>query len=238
MKATPLYEFMPYGAPELIEARRRHMSRALAVTCAAAIVLCVAIMGVLPLVRFAPPARERVISIDPFEVTPPPVVPRPPAPAPVATHPSAPVAKYAAPVPVPDAAAPPAPQPAALPGVKGDEKSDGTDVLPAPGTPNGDALPGPRDPVYVEQLPSPLKQAKPLYPEIAIEAGVGGLVMVRAMIGKDGHVLDALVEEKYSVPMLNEAALTAARQWIFTPGMAGERPVVCWVTIPFHFKLH
>ena len=51
-------------------------------------------------------------------------------------------------------------------------------------------------------------------------------------------MLDAVLAEKFQVPMLNEAALAAARQWVFTPGLANGRPVACWSAIPFRFRLH
>jgi hypothetical protein len=29
----------------------------------------------------------------------------------------------------------------------------------------------------------------------------------------------------------------AARQWVFTPGLANGKPVACWISIPFRFGL-
>ena len=238
MKSTPLYEFMPYGAPELIEARRSHMSRALAVTSAAAILLYGAVMGLAPLLRSAPPPVERPIVFDPHDLTPPPIVKRPPMAPPTVFNPIPPAPKYATPVLVPDNLAP-QPAPTAPPsGPLTDPRSASTDPLPAPGSMTGDVVPGIHEYVYVERVPEAVKQVKPVYSDIARSAGIEGKVMVRVLVGKDGHVLDARVEEKFSVPMLNDAALTAARQWVFTPGLANQQPVMCWVTIPFNFRLH
>ena len=57
-------------------------------------------------------------------------------------------------------------------------------------------------------------------------------VGVYVMVGKDGRVMRAELDEKQQVPMLNEAALAAARRWVFTPGYANGNPVVCWTGDP------
>ena len=61
--------------------------------------------------------------------------------------------------------------------------------------------------------------------------------MVHVLIGTDGRVREERVEPKIHVPMLDEAALDAARQRVFTPGLAQGHPVACWTAIPFRFRL-
>ena len=58
---VPLYEFMPYGAPELLESRRRFMSRALAVTSALALVAYAIAGGIAPLFDVAPKERPPIV---------------------------------------------------------------------------------------------------------------------------------------------------------------------------------
>ena len=65
-----------------------------------------------------------------------------------------------------------------------------------------------------------------------------GLVIVNVLVGKTGRVLDAQLDPKRQVPILNEWALAAARQWVFTPALANGKPVAVWTAIPFHFRLH
>jgi protein TonB len=79
---------------------------------------------------------------------------------------------------------------------------------------------------------------KPDYPDLAREAGVEGLVVVHALIGKDGRVLRVELDPKKNVLMLNAAALEAAMKWKFTPALANGHPVVVWYAIPFKFVLH
>lgn len=65
------------------------------------------------------------------------------------------------------------------------------------------------------RTPQKTKDVKPVYPETAASAGVQGIVVVEATIGSDGKVQSASVVK--SIPLLDEAALDAVRQWEFTP---------------------
>jgi protein TonB len=239
MKHTvQLFEFMPYGAPELLESRQRHLGRALLLTCGSFLLLVAIIGGVTPLLG-TPRSVPVIASVD---VLPP--IDRPRIEPPPLLPPSAPRVRHSAPdiavpVPTPDApSAPvetPAPEPTgATTGPVG--PSGPADIGVA--SPVEGAWPSPDAPVYVEQLPTVVKAVKPIYPSLAMEAGIEGLVMVKVLVGKDGHVLDVLLSDKIQVPMLNEAALAAARQWVFTPGIDNGRPVACWTAIPFRFRLH
>jgi protein TonB len=238
--AVTLYEFMPYGAPELIESRQRHMSQALVITSAAALAFCALAGGIASRIP-VPTTEPHVTVIEPQSfVLPPPLVPPPPsAPAPP-TRAATPTKPFAAPVPVPDAVAPridpPAPASANVTGTGPPVVIGTNDVGTAPM--GAEVLPLPDAPVYVEELPTVVKRVVPEYPRIAKEFGVEGLVMVKVLVGKDGRVLDTRLVEKFQVPMLNTAALEAARRWVFTPGLASGRPVACWTAIPFRFRLH
>ena len=63
------------------------------------------------------------------------------------------------------------------------------------------------------QTPEVIREVKPRYSEEAMRAGIEGTVEVEVTIEKDGSVKDARVIR--SIPMLDEAALEAARQWRF-----------------------
>jgi protein TonB len=89
----------------------------------------------------------------------------------------------------------------------------------------------------VDQLPAAVTVIEPKYPDIAIQAQVEGLVLVHVRVGKDGRVAEARLDPKANVLLLNDAALEAARRWVFTPALMGNRPVSVWVNIPFRFKL-
>jgi protein TonB len=74
---------------------------------------------------------------------------------------------------------------------------------------------------------------EPVYPEDARQAGIDGMVILEALIGEDGKVMDARIMR--SIPALDAAALAAVRQWAFAPTVINGVPqkVVMSVTVSF-----
>ena len=81
--------------------------------------------------------------------------------------------------------------------------------------------------------PLKIKNADPIYPEIAKAARVDGAVTIEATIGPDGKVWDAKVVR--SVPMLDQAALDAVRQWEYRPTLLNGVPVPVLINITVNF---
>jgi TonB family protein len=81
--------------------------------------------------------------------------------------------------------------------------------------------------------PTRIKDVQPVYPAIAQSAHVTGAVTIEATIGVDGKVADAKVVR--SVPLLDQAALDAVRQWEYMPTLLNgvPVPVVTVVTVTF-----
>jgi protein TonB len=184
------------------------------------------------------PPRTVVIRLGDW-VAPPPLVAVAP---PLGVTPAAPrKAAAAAPLPVPDEQA----APSATIEDQGDPRRSTPGMVSGPGAervvvtqpPLEEAPPEPGAYVYFEELPELVRSEEPAYPEIAKAAGVEGRVFVYVLVGKDGRVLDARIDPKTSVPMLDEAALAAARTCVFKPALASGRPVAVWVTKPYNFKL-
>jgi len=90
--------------------------------------------------------------------------------------------------------------------------------------------------VYVEELPEAIVRVPPAYPDLAREAGVEGTVFVWAFVCACGEVGEVRIAK--SIPMLDEAAKAAVRQWIFNPALSANEPVAVWVGIPVKFTLH
>jgi len=85
------------------------------------------------------------------------------------------------------------------------------------------------------QPPRRIVSVAPIYPVIAQQARVQGTVEIEALIGEDGKVRNAKVTSgKVS---LNEAALTAVRQWVFTPTRLNGEPVAVIMTVTVVFSL-
>jgi len=81
--------------------------------------------------------------------------------------------------------------------------------------------------------PTKIKDVKPVYPAIAQSARVEGVVIIEATIGPEGKVEDAKVLR--SVPLLDQAALDAVRQWEFTPTLLNGVPVPVVMTVTVRF---
>jgi TonB family protein len=83
------------------------------------------------------------------------------------------------------------------------------------------------------QTPNKIKDVKPVYPAIAQSARVSGAVTIEATIGPDGKVADAKIVR--SIPLLDQAALDAVRQWEYTPTLLDGVPVPVVVTVTINF---
>jgi protein TonB len=81
--------------------------------------------------------------------------------------------------------------------------------------------------------PTKIKDVKPEYPAVAQAARVTGAVIIEATIGEDGKVIDAKVVR--SIPMLDQAALDAVRQWEYFPTLLNGVPVPVLVTVTINF---
>ncbi len=85
------------------------------------------------------------------------------------------------------------------------------------------------------RAPQKLREVNPVYPPIAQSAPVQGIVIIEATIGADGQVTNARILR--SVPLLDQAALDAVRQWEFTPTLLNGVPVPVVMTVTVNFTL-
>ena len=83
------------------------------------------------------------------------------------------------------------------------------------------------------QPPRRVVSVAPVYPVIAQQARVEGTVEIEALIGEDGKVRNAKVISGKA--MLTDAALTAVRQWVFTPTRLNGEPVAVIMTVTVVF---
>jgi protein TonB len=233
-----LYDFVPYGAPELLEVRETYLTRALA-TASTGIVVLFAI-AIAATTWLAGHAGETIISNEKVRILSPTPVFVPPIALPMQPKaPSVAPRKSARAEPVPDRLAPQDQTIASQDDLRqtnpGDVHETGGGVVPdAPIA--VEAVPGITDWVYYDEAPAVVSQVKPLYPDMAREAGVDGTVQLRVLVGKDGRVKDVHVDR--SIPLLDEAAVAAARLWVFTPALSNGHPVMVWLAVPIRFTLH
>jgi TonB family protein len=85
------------------------------------------------------------------------------------------------------------------------------------------------------KAPTKIRDVRPVYPDIAKAARVQGVVIIEAIIGPDGSVMDARVLR--SIPLLDEAALDAVRQWRFVPTLLNGVPVPVIMTVTVNFTV-
>ncbi len=199
---------------------------------------------VVPLLTSAelpePAAAVKAFFVEPQAAPPP---PPPPAPKAVVTRPVVqPVVqsdKFTAPVETPDQIKPEQSDFGTAGGVPGGVEG---------GVPGGvvggvvgglpDAPPPPTQAVRVGgQIKEPKKvtNVNPSYPDIAKQARVQGIVILECTISPQGKVTDVKILR--GIPLLDQAAVDAVKQWVYTPTLLNGVPVPVIMTVTVNFKL-
>jgi protein TonB len=83
--------------------------------------------------------------------------------------------------------------------------------------------------------PKKLKNVSPVYPDIAKQARVQGVVILECTISPQGKVTDVKVLR--GIPLLDQAATDAVKQWVYTPTLLNGVPVPVIMTVTVNFKL-
>jgi len=113
--------------------------------------------------------------------------------------------------------------------------------VPAPASPSGEAFNR-----YVSDLnpiriggdvkaPTKVRDVKPVYPPIAQQSRVQGVVIIETVIDQDGNVAEGRVLR--SIPLLDQAALDAVKQWKFAPTYLNGAPQAVIMTVTVNFTL-
>jgi TonB family protein len=77
----------------------------------------------------------------------------------------------------------------------------------------------------------------PVYPGLARKRGQEGKVILQVLVNREGRVDDLEIDDSSGHSLLDRAAETAVRKWLFEPGKKGEEKVQMWVRVPVFFKL-
>jgi protein TonB len=192
-----------------------------------------------------PTGAVKAFFVEPAAPPPPPPPPPPPAPK-AAVQPKTPPRpiedspKFVAPVEVPEEIAP----------------EEGIDLGVEGGVPGGveggvpggvvggvvgglpDAPPPPQAVRVGGQIKEPkkLKNITPTYPDIAKQARVQGVVILECTISPQGKVTDVKVLR--GIPLLDQAAIEAVKQWVYTPTLLNGVPVPVIMTVTVNFRLN
>jgi TonB family protein len=83
-----------------------------------------------------------------------------------------------------------------------------------------------------------LNRDAPIYPVSAAKTGAEGWVQLSYTIEPDGSVANVIVENSSGIKSFEHAALTAAKQWTFTPATEnGENIQQCQNTVQMNFAM-
>jgi TonB family protein len=168
--------------------------------------------------QYAPPADGPISFNVPVHFgAPPPPPPPPPTPGARASAPPPPPPPRTSSRPGPMRDAPPPPPP------------------PPPDWASQDASDPPLRVGGTIKPPVKLKSVNAVYPIDAQEAKVQGVVIIEARIERDGTVGRARVLR--SIPMLDDAAVEAVRQWEFAPTLLNGAPMPVMMTVTVNFTL-
>ena len=89
--------------------------------------------------------------------------------------------------------------------------------------------------ISVVQLATPIYRVEPIYPLIAKQARVSGVVELLGVLGTDGRIHELKVLRGH--PLLIRAAVDAVRQWIYAPTLLNGQPVEVTAPITVNFIL-
>ncbi len=228
----------PYGAPELKSLYRSFLFRGL--VYAALLHGCLVAMYWLSQSIFNSETRtERVFIVNYADLGPPPSIQR----EILYGTPSAKFSfkdfNYGVPVPVPDIELKedkPFPTVEQLSETGPAAGSGGGGGISIPDSVRVDLLGDDLEGITPDTFPVLVKIVVPLYPESAVQKKISGTVWVNVLVDERGSV-KSVRTLKSDAEELNQAALDAARKYLFLPGIYRNKPIPVWVSIPIRFKL-
>ncbi|MBI0503739.1 energy transducer TonB, partial [Dickeya dianthicola] len=83
-----------------------------------------------------------------------------------------------------------------------------------------------------------LRNPPPAYPDVAINRGWEGTVLLNVQVRPDGKVQTIRLQHSSGYPALDDAAREAVQHWSFVPARRGDQPESGWVVVPVDFTLN
>ena len=87
----------------------------------------------------------------------------------------------------------------------------------------------------VSKEPVLVREVLPIYPKIAHESGLEGVIFVKFAVGTDGRVKEASILKGPRI--FHASALEAVYKFTFRPALQNDKPVAVWMTRPIRFRL-
>jgi protein TonB len=85
--------------------------------------------------------------------------------------------------------------------------------------------------------PDYLKNPKPKYPPVAERRNQQGTVVLNVTVSASGRAAKISVKKSSGFELLDQAAITAVREWEFTPARIGSLAVESEIEVPWRFTL-
>ncbi len=82
-----------------------------------------------------------------------------------------------------------------------------------------------------------LNNPAPVYPEVAMDRGWEGKVLMKVHVLPSGNPDSVSVVKSSGKDVLDDEAVRTVKKWSFVPAMRGKTPVDGWVTVPISFNL-
>lgn len=80
-----------------------------------------------------------------------------------------------------------------------------------------------------------IRKVNPIYPEAAKRERISGRVILNVIVDEQGNVSDIRISRGH--PLLNEAAVSAVKQWKYSPTLINGEPVPITATVTVFFNL-
>jgi protein TonB len=73
---------------------------------------------------------------------------------------------------------------------------------------------------------------------LARKRGYQGTVLLEVLVSTDGKAASIRLSRSSGYSILDRAAITGVRDWLFYPAKRGDEVFEMWVTIPIRFTLN
>lgn len=89
----------------------------------------------------------------------------------------------------------------------------------------------------MEEVPAMIEMVEPKYPKAEEEAGIEGIVWIKALVGRTGAVLGVVVFKSSGHEALDASAIKAAVNNRYRPGIQNGHPVAAWISYKVTFAI-
>ena len=83
-----------------------------------------------------------------------------------------------------------------------------------------------------------IKKVRPIYPKRYQRRSIEGTVLIKLLVNEQGIVTQVDVVESSGFRQMDQAAVNAAKQWVFKPKQKGGRTVKSWLKLPVKFQVN